>query len=235
MSILDGKPENKALVKGVFSSVVTVPPDAGSSSSNMPRMRRQDMLTPAELMLLLHDSEKEIGIKPTMEGVSSASCYGRACVNPRRIAIRICFSMTDVYRSEILAAVMQQIMDKPVLPILFLRTVIQAVTTYKTLTKFVSTTLLSRLITKKVWTTPTLWEGFIYCAKVIAPASFGALLQLPKEQLKELVDKQPTLKAGLKDFVMKKAPNKTKVSWFTEIFGEDEVMNGGNEATPTIV
>ncbi|KIY64034.1 hypothetical protein CYLTODRAFT_402460 [Cylindrobasidium torrendii FP15055 ss-10] len=216
VSILDGKPENKALVKGVFSSVVTVPPDAGSSSSNMPRLRRQDMLTPAELMLLLHDSEKEIGIKQTME------------------AIRICFSMTDVYRSEILAAVMQQIMDKPVLPILFLRTVIQAVTTYKTLTKFVSTTLLSRLITKKVWTTPTLWEGFIYCAKVIAPASFGALLQLPKEQLKELVDKQPTLKAGLKDFVMKKAPNKTKVSWFTEIFGEDEVMNGGNEATPTM-
>lgn len=31
--------------------------------------------------------------------------------------------MTDVYRSEILAVVMQQIMDEPVLPVLFLRTV----------------------------------------------------------------------------------------------------------------
>jgi hypothetical protein len=39
------------------------------------------------------------------------------------IAIGICFSMTDVYRSEILAVVMQQIVDKPVLPVLFLRTV----------------------------------------------------------------------------------------------------------------
>ena len=38
-------------------------------------------------------------------------------------AIGICFSMTDVYRSEILAVVMQQIVDKPVLPVLFLRTV----------------------------------------------------------------------------------------------------------------
>ena len=31
--------------------------------------------------------------------------------------------MTDVYRSEILAVVMQQIMDEPILPVLFLRTV----------------------------------------------------------------------------------------------------------------
>lgn len=31
--------------------------------------------------------------------------------------------MTDVFRPEILAVVMQQIMDEPVLPVLFLRTV----------------------------------------------------------------------------------------------------------------
>ena len=42
---------------------------------------------------------------------------------PGSLAIGICFSMTDVFRSEILAVVMQQIMDEPVLPVLFLRTV----------------------------------------------------------------------------------------------------------------
>jgi symplekin len=31
--------------------------------------------------------------------------------------------MTDVYRSEVLGAVMQQIVDQPTLPTLFLRTV----------------------------------------------------------------------------------------------------------------
>lgn len=31
--------------------------------------------------------------------------------------------MTDVFRSEILGVVMQQIVDEPVLPVLFLRTV----------------------------------------------------------------------------------------------------------------
>jgi len=85
---------------------------------------------------------------------------------------------------------------------------------------FVSTTLLSRLIIKKIWTNPPLWEGFIRCAKVIAPASFGALLQLPREQLRELVDKQPGLKSGLRDYVTKKAPNKARVAGFLDIFGE---------------
>jgi len=214
VSILNGQAEPKNLVRSVFGSIVTTPPQTfGSVTSNMPRVRQSELLTPAELMVLLHDSEKEIGLKSAIE------------------AIGICFSMTDVYRSEILAVVMQQIVDEPVLPVLFLRTVIQAVTTYKSLVGFVSTTLLSRLITKKIWTIPPLWEGFIRCAKVIAPASFGALLQLPKDQLRELVDKQPSLKSGLRDYVMKKAGNKARVAGFLDIFGEDEsiVLEGPTE------
>ncbi|KAH7927832.1 hypothetical protein BV22DRAFT_1031314 [Leucogyrophana mollusca] len=205
VSILNGQQEPKNLVRSVFGSVVTTPPQTfGSVTSNLPRVRQSELLTPAELMVLLHDAEKEIGLKSAIE------------------AIGICFSMTDVFRSEILAVVMQQIVDEPVMPVLFLRTVIQAVTTYKSLVGFVSTTLLSRLITKKIWQNPHLWEGFIRCAKVIAPASFGALLQLPKEQLRELVDKQPSLKSGLRDYVTKKAPNKARVAGFLDIFGEDE-------------
>ncbi|KAJ2915453.1 hypothetical protein MD484_g4945, partial [Candolleomyces efflorescens] len=214
VSILDGRPEPKSLVRSVFGSIVTTPPQTfGSVTSNLPRVRQSELLTPAELMVLLHESEKEIGLKSAKE------------------AIGICFSMTDVFRSEILAVVMQQIMDEPVLPVLFLRTVIQAVTTYKSLVGFVSTTLLSRLITKKIWTNPPLWEGFIHCAKVIAPASFGALLQLPKDQLRELVDKQPSLKAGLRDYVTKKAPNKARVAGFLDIFGD----SNANSTTQTPV
>ena len=93
-------------------------------------------------------------------------------------------------------------------------------TTYRSLVGFVSTTLLSRLITKKIWTNPPLWEGFIRLAKLIAPASFGTLLQLPKDQLRELVDKQPSLKSGLRDYVMKKAGNKARVAGLLDIFAE---------------
>ncbi|KDQ18951.1 hypothetical protein BOTBODRAFT_28429 [Botryobasidium botryosum FD-172 SS1] len=202
VSVLDGKAEEKMLVKSVFGSVVTTQ-NLGAVSSNLPRVRQSELLTPAELMVLLHMSEKDIGIKPTIE------------------AIGICFSMTEVFGHEILAVVMQQIVDQPVLPVLFLRTVIQAVTTYRSLIPFVSTTLLSRLITKKIWTNSQLWEGFIRCAKVIAPASFSALLQLPKEQLREIVDKQPSLKSGLREYVIKKAGNKTRVAGFLEVLSED--------------
>ena len=100
--------------------------------------------------------------------------------------------------------------------------VIQAVTTYRSLRGFVSTTLLSRLITKKIWTNPPLWEGFIRCAKLIAPQSFGALLQLPKEQLREVVEKQRTLEAELRAHVMKTGTNKARVAGYLDIFGEDD-------------
>ncbi|TRM60720.1 Symplekin tight junction protein C terminal-domain-containing protein [Schizophyllum amplum] len=210
VSMLNGQPEPKAIVKSVFSSIVAQPPQTfGMASSNAPRLRHPEMLTPAELMVMLHESEKDIGLQSAKE------------------AITICFSMTDIFRSEILAVVIQQIMDEPVLPVLFLRTVIQAVTTYKSLVPFVATTLLSRLITKKIWTNAPLWEGFVRCAKVTAPISFGALLQLPKDQLRELVGKQPSLKAGLRDYVTKKATNKTRVAGFLDIFGE------GSENVPT--
>ncbi|KZT10059.1 uncharacterized protein LAESUDRAFT_673791 [Laetiporus sulphureus 93-53] len=214
VSILNGKPEPRNLVRSVFSSVVTTPPQTfGSVTSNLPRVRQSELLTPAELMVLLHESEKEIGLKAAIE------------------AVGICFSMTDIFRSEILAVVMNQLVDEPVLPTLFLRTVIQAVTTYRSLVGFVSTTLLSRLITKKIWTNPPLWEGFIRCAKLIAPASFGALLQLPKDQLRELVDKQPSLKAGLREFVLKKGVNKARVAGYLDIFGEDDSSTNGNTET----
>ncbi|KAG9047536.1 hypothetical protein FS837_002060 [Tulasnella sp. UAMH 9824] len=208
ISTLSGKAEDRDQVRKVFSNVVTDSPVG--VSTNMPRVRQSERLAPSELMVLLHEQEKEIGLKATIE------------------AIGICFAMSDVFTSEILAVVMQQLVDAPTLPVLFMRTVIQAVTTYKNLINFVATTLFSRLIVKKVWTNPQLWEGFIRCARITSPVSFGALLQLPKEQLREVVDKQPSLRDGLRDFVIKKERNKQKLASFLETLGD-----GGDIAAPS--
>ncbi|KAI5992594.1 Symplekin tight junction protein C terminal-domain-containing protein [Pisolithus orientalis] len=129
VSTLDGQPEPKNLVRLVFSSIVTTPPQTfGSATSSLLRARQSELLTPAELTVLMHEAEKEIGLMSAIE------------------AIGICFSMTDIFRSEILAVVMQQIVDEPVLPVLFLRT---------SLIPFVSTSLLSWLITKETGKTLT--------------------------------------------------------------------------------
>jgi len=74
-------------------------------------------------MVLLHYSEKEIGVKSAMEGKYLGVFVVYSFILMFSTAIGICFQMTDVFRSEILAVVMQQIMDEPVLPVLFLRTV----------------------------------------------------------------------------------------------------------------
>jgi symplekin len=69
VSILNGTQETKELVRSVFGAVVTTPPQTfGSVTSNLPRVRQSELLTPAELMVLLHDTEKEIGLKSAIEG-----------------------------------------------------------------------------------------------------------------------------------------------------------------------
>ena len=69
VSILNGTPEPRNLVRSVFSSIVKAPPETfGKVTSNLPRVRQSELLTPAELMVLLHESEKEIGLKSAIEG-----------------------------------------------------------------------------------------------------------------------------------------------------------------------
>ncbi|ORY92427.1 Symplekin tight junction protein C terminal-domain-containing protein [Leucosporidium creatinivorum] len=203
ITLLNNTPEEKSVIRSCFLSV-TAPPSQ-LVGVNHPSRTKSDQITAVELMTLLHKSEKESGLKCTIE------------------AIAICFSMSDAFRPEVLAAFMQQLVDEPVLPVLFMRTVIQAVTTYKTLQPFVSATLLPRLISKKVWETGPLWEGFIRCAKVISPHSFAALLLLPQEQLKDVVEKQPTLKGPLREYVKQKTgSNKARSAVLFEALGGEE-------------
>lgn len=69
VSMLNGQQEPKNLVRSVFESIVTTPPQTFASvTSNLPRVRQSELLTPAELMVLLHHSEKEIGLNSAKEG-----------------------------------------------------------------------------------------------------------------------------------------------------------------------
>ena len=187
IELLGNKPPEKALVQQVFENVVTTSAFGTQVSTNVVRVKTSELLTPVELLSLLHTLDKSVGLKPVIE------------------AITLCFTMTDLFKSETWAAFMSQALDEPSLPTLFLRTVLQAVTVHKALVPFVSTTLLSRLITKKVWQTPQLWDGFVRCARATAPGSYASVLQLPKDQLKDLVSKQPALRQGLKEHVTKSA------------------------------
>lgn len=64
-------------------------------------------------------------------------------------ATNLCFAERNVYTSEVLAVVMQQLMEQNPLPMLLMRTVIQSLTMYPRLGGFVMN-ILSRLILKQV-------------------------------------------------------------------------------------
>ncbi|CAD6969691.1 unnamed protein product [Tilletia controversa] len=212
-----GEAEDHQLVTNVFHSIVVQPPATfGHVSTNLPRVRQTELLTPVELMSLLHHLPIEWGLKCAID------------------AIKICFGMTEVFRSEVLGAVLNQIADEPQVPLLFMRTAIMAVSTYRSLTGYVGTNVLSGLITKKIWQTPVLWQGFIKCAQHTAPQSYGALIQLPLEQLKDVAQKSPPLKQGLKEYLLQRgggggARGGARMKAFAEALGIDldaESMGG---------
>jgi symplekin len=69
VNTLDGTPAHKELVRTVFANIVQTPAQTfGTVTSNQPRAQQQrELLSPKELMVLLHESEG-IERKPAMEG-----------------------------------------------------------------------------------------------------------------------------------------------------------------------
>ncbi len=113
------------------------------------------------------------------------------------IATGLCFTLKDIYTREVIAAVLQQLVDQTQLPTLLMRTVLQSISLYKDLHGFVNSILI-RLIHKKIWTLPKLWEGFIRCCTMTFPTSLPVLYALPKPQAQEMILKSPKLKESLR-------------------------------------
>lgn len=94
------------------------------------------------------------------------------------IATQYCFEQKNIYKQEVLAVVVQQLVDFTPIPALTMRTVsifsffffsnlkiMQTASRFPKLNSFIAT-MLSRLITKQVWNEKRLWEGFVKCCKV---------------------------------------------------------------------
>uniref|UniRef100_A0A8C2DXY1 Symplekin n=1 Tax=Cyprinus carpio TaxID=7962 RepID=A0A8C2DXY1_CYPCA len=111
-------------------------------------------------------------------------------------ATNLCFGEKNVYTSEVLAVVMQQLMEQTPLPILLMRTVIQSLTMYPRLAGFVMN-ILARLIHKQVWKYPKVWEGFVKCCQRTKPQSYNVLLQLPPPQLASVFERCPEMREPL--------------------------------------
>mgnify|MGYP001042128748 CR=1 FL=1 len=79
---------------------------------------------------------------------------------------------------------------------LFTLKVIQAISAFPKMMGFIMG-ILSRLITKQIWNDKRLWKGFMKCLKMTQPHSCPVVLQLPPQQIEDVLKKMPGLKAPL--------------------------------------
>uniref|UniRef100_A0A8C2DYP1 Symplekin n=1 Tax=Cyprinus carpio TaxID=7962 RepID=A0A8C2DYP1_CYPCA len=162
---------NPIVVKEVFNRLLGTQHSEGSPSMSP--------LTPGELLIALHN-------------IDSSKCDMKSIIK----ATNLCFGEKNVYTSEVLAVVMQQLMEQTPLPILLMRTVIQSLTMYPRLAGFVMN-ILARLIHKQVWKYPKVWEGFVKCCQRTKPQSYNVLLQLPPPQLASVFERCPEMREPL--------------------------------------
>ncbi len=78
----------------------------------------------------------------------------------------MCFQHKTVSKLEVLAVVMQQLVDHNPTPELTMRTVLKSLELAPTLVKYVKETILKKLIEKSVWESKRVWEGFVKCLRV---------------------------------------------------------------------
>ncbi|TVU35442.1 hypothetical protein EJB05_17332 [Eragrostis curvula] len=142
-------------------------------------------LTPAEVLIAIHDMTPEkdnVALKKIIE----------ACTT--------CFEQRTVFTQQVLERSLNQLVDRVPIPVLFMRTVIQALDAFPALVDFVMG-ILSRLINKEIWKVPKLWVGFLKLVSQTQPRSFDVLLQLPPGQLERVLHKYPNLRTPLSSFV----------------------------------
>ncbi|XP_042351036.1 symplekin [Plectropomus leopardus] len=172
---------NPVVVKEVFNRLLGTQHSEGSSSVSP--------LTPGDLLISLHN-------------IDSTKCDMKSIIK----ATNLCFGEKNVYTSEVLAVVMQQLMEQSPLPMLLMRTVIQSLSMYPRLGGFVMN-ILSRLIVKQVWKYPKVWEGFVKCCQRTKPQSYSVLLQLPPAQLTSVFERCPEMREPLLQHVLSFTPH----------------------------
>ncbi|KMZ75469.1 putative Symplekin [Zostera marina] len=177
---------SKDEVYSVFSRIIDLSPEkfqAALSCILKGSAHKGSLLTPEEVLIAIH------GVNPTKDGVSLKKII-HACAS--------CFEQRLVFTQQVLANVLNQLVEQIPLPLLFMRSVIQTVAIFPALVDFVME-ILSRLVNKQIWKNPQLWAGFLKCVVQTKPQSFSVLLQLPAAQLENALNRNHILKEPVRE------------------------------------
>ncbi|XP_042458465.1 uncharacterized protein LOC122042416 isoform X3 [Zingiber officinale] len=160
-------------------------------------------LTPAEVLIAIHN------INHQKDGVALKKITD-ACT--------ACFEQRIVFTQHVLEKSLNHLVEQVPLPLLFMRTVIQAIDAFPSL----------------IWKMPKLWVGFLKCAAQTQPRSFDVLLQLPSLHLESALNRHPNLWTPLAAYANQ--PNlRTSLPWQSlKVLGVlDETQDDTRPSIPT--
>lgn len=176
-------------------------------------------LTPTEVLIAIHD------INPEKDKVALKKVTD-ACT--------ACFEQRTVFTQQVLEKSLNQLVDRIPIPLLFMRTAIQALDAFPALVDFVMG-ILSRLVNKQIWKMPKLWVGFLKLAFQTQPRSFHVLLQLPPPQLEFMLNKYPNIRTPLSSFVNQQSMHNTLPRQILNILGFSERQQAPMPFLPSTV
>jgi hypothetical protein len=127
------------------------------------------------------------------------------------VAIQLCLGMESLFTQEILAKGLHQMVESGggkgsaggTWPKLLLRTVLQALAIHSGLAPFVKN-ILAKLASREIWKHKMLWEGWIRALRATLPASLSLSLALPAEQVEDILNRVPGLRASLAEWIQTK-------------------------------
>ncbi|XP_046967815.1 symplekin [Vanessa cardui] len=93
-------------------------------------------------------------------------------------ATALCFAEKNIFTHDVLSAVLQRLAEESEIPVLMMRTVLQALTLYPNLSGL-AINILQLLIEREVWNNKVAWEGWLKCAERLAARAAPALAALP--------------------------------------------------------
>ena len=144
-------------------------------------------IPPPRLMLLLH-------LLPT----GSNSSFGLE-LKHLKPAVETCMAERSVFTMQTMASCLKLIAQQEPLPLISMRTTIQALSYWPELTPF-TMDLLRHLIGRRIWEAPRLFTGFVKCCSVALPDSLPVLLSLPAKPLTDALEQEPDLKLPLTSY-----------------------------------
>uniref|UniRef100_S4NIS0 Symplekin n=5 Tax=Pararge aegeria TaxID=116150 RepID=S4NIS0_9NEOP len=146
---------NPPVVKEVFNKLLGL-----QSASD-----EQCPVTPEELLVALHLIDPS---KADLKYIIKATA--------------LCFAVKHIYTQDVLSAVLQRLAEETEIPVLMMRTVLQALTLYPALGPL-ALNILQLLIEREVWNNKVAWEGWVKCCERLGSSAVPVLAELPLRAL----------------------------------------------------